>query len=768
MSLKKSVIIVNEFSIKKPDGSGSRGATPGRYVEHYMAREGATEPLAPIQRLRTDDFILRYTARESAIESAESRYSAKHGMRQAQGLGGVAFGYGSVSLSDEQLKAASHDIQAYFDAGHTVLKTVLSFDEAYLKERRIVGEDFHCERRGDYRGHIDQMKLRMAIMHGLDRMSTGSPGFDELRYVATIQVDTGQVHAHIAAVDAGQGHLTADGTQRGKLLERHKSRLRRGIDAWLREKQSVAHLSSAVGYECRNVATFLKRWAYERMSSEALPQFLLACLPADRKLWRVGTHDHRMRKADQLVTEMVTEQLDRAGSPMPVAMEKIIGYANQRREAERLTTEEWQRLVDDGRNQIVERAVNGVYQTLRSLPAHELRIRTPMLEVMSMDYEQMALLAAGRRDTAGLEDEPDLVSFGFRLRSYASRLGHHKEKAGVYRDLARQWRAADRAGAAAVESRPLYDFYWFEEEYQRRLMAKYQHFLPFIGDPGAWHMRHKQVAEYGQQLVSLMALRADAALQRIRVGDEAERIGREIYNQPGGRLLTEGRGGRVVLDHRIAMMREAYDERLERLRADLAGSGLVLRAAVAAGGPDEPESPGGIEKGIAYNFDEVKALDLHHLTYDFFAEVQVGAKSRQGFCSAAKQRRNLLVGAMAYLDGSGQSGAIADLPVDDVAAMIGLAGRLEAQAKQTGTCVLPSRFGELRVSQEETEKVRRTAAPALDAGLAVRLQGEVDQVVSEVADDTDRIGLDRGSVGSQQGAGRLGDRGAERLIQSFE
>lgn len=137
MGLKQDIVIVNEFSVLLPGGKGSRGATPGDYVTRYMARAQATESLAPIQRLRTDDFILRYTARESAVGRVGiSRGATKHEMRQAQGDGGVAFGYGSVSLSDEQLKAASKDIQHYFDAGHTVLKTVLSFDEEYLRKQR--------------------------------------------------------------------------------------------------------------------------------------------------------------------------------------------------------------------------------------------------------------------------------------------------------------------------------------------------------------------------------------------------------------------------------------------------------------------------------------------------------------------------------------------------------------------------------------------------------------------------------------------------------
>ncbi|MEU9601606.1 relaxase MobL [Streptomyces sp. NPDC048109] len=737
MGLKQDIIVVNEFSVPLPGGKGSRGATPGDYVTRYMAREQATESLAPIQRLRTDDFIMRYMARESAVERAGiSRGAAKHEMRQAQGDGGVAFGYGSVSLSDEQLKAAGKDIQQHFENGKTVLKTVLSFDEEYLRKHKIVDEDFHCAARGDYRGHIDQMKLRMAIMHGLGRMSSGTSGFDDLRYVGVIQVDTEHVHCHLAMVDGGRGQVTKNGTQRGKLLDRHKSRLRRGVDAWLDEKQAVAHLSSAVGYERRNVTTFIKRWAHERIRAESLPQFLLACLPADRTLWRAGSHDARMRKANQLVTEVVKEQLDRAGSPMPEAMERIVDYANERRAKESLSTEEWQKLVEQGRTQIMERAVNGIYQMLRAMPESELRVRTPMLEVMGMDYQQMAVLAADRQGEDEIA-EADLVSFGFRLRSYASRLQHHREKAGVYRDLAHQWEQAERAGVAAEDSRPLYDLYRFEENYHRRLMSKYRHFLPFLGDASQWYEQQQDVATYGQRLLSLMALRADASLQRMKDPEEAENLGRTIYDQPGGRLLTEGKRGRAVLDARIRTMKQSYAQKLDNLRADLASSGLVLHVGSRAGNQSSTETDAvstdfKIVAGAAYDFDEVKALDLHHLGYDFVTDVEIGPHARQTFVETTSDRRRLLLAAMDYMDQSGQAEAISDLPVDDVAAMTRVFRELTLQQTDEGSdaLVLRSRIAELRAGREQAERMRRSKASSLDAGLVVRVQAQVDQAVT--------------------------------------
>lgn len=618
-----------------------------------------------------------------------------------------------------------------------MLKTVISFDEAYLKRHGIVDQAFHCRDRGDYRGHIDQMKLRMAIMHGLDRMSAGSSGFDDLRYVGVLQVDTEHVHCHLAMIDAGTGTLTKNGTQRGKLLDRHKTRLRRGIDTWLDQKQAVAHLSSAVGYERRNVTTFMKRWGHERIRAEALPQFLLACLPDDRTLWRAGSRDARMRKANQLVTDLVVEQLERPGSPMPAAMATIVGYADQRRDSEDLSTEDWQRLIDRGRDQIIERAVNGVYQALRALPEAELRVRTPMLEIMSMDYARMAALASERqtqpRDERGAET--DLVSFGFRLRGYASRLRHHTDRAAAYRDLAHQWERAEKASVATEDSRPLYDFYRFEADFHRRLTSKYQQLLPFLTDVGQWYDQQRDVADYGQRLLSLIALRHDTALQRMTLAERAEQVGREIYDQPGGRYLTTGQAGRAVLDSRIATMKRIYRERLDTLRADLSSSGLTLRigpAGASAAEHDEPSSELTVVPLPQYGFDEVKGLDLHHLGYDFPHDVEIGPTAHRSFVTAATERRRLLLAAMTYLDESGQPEAIPDLPVDDVAAMTRVSRELSSSVGHSapGSLVLRSKIARTHAGPDPVARPRRSTTSSLDAGLAVRVQTRIDAAVT--------------------------------------
>lgn len=719
MGLKQDVIIVNEFSVPLPAGGkkkGSRGGTPGEYVTRYMARELATEPLAPIRLQRTDDLIMRYMARESATESLEVRNPAtlKRKMAKAQGEGGVAFGYDSVSLSHEQLQSASRDIQRLFDNGHTVMKTVLSFDQEYLRKHKLIPEDFVCEKRGDYRGHLDQMKLRLAIMHGLHRM--GRLLYDDLRYVAVIQVDTEHVHCHLAMVDAGVGSRAADGTQKGKITARAKSLLRRGVDTWLDEKQTVKHLSSAVGYERRNVLTFVKRWAHQQMLRESLPQFLLACLPEDRRQWRASSNDPAMRKPNRIVRQIVQEVLGRQGSPMAQARAEVRQYADHRREREGLSAAQWRKLVDVGEEKILERSVNAVYALLRQLPEDTLRVRTPMLEAMGMDYEQLAQRAHE------VEESEDLVGFGFRMRSFASRLEHHTERRQYFHEQVRTWEAANAQGMAAAASKAVYDLYLEEEEYHARVVAKYRKFLTFLPPSADWYAEWSEVAEYGERIISLESMRRDQSLRKMKDEDEAERVGRDIYGQPGGRYVSRGdNASALMLEERVRRMRATYAGKIDDLRVLLAGKGLTL---TLQSDPGTGRDQATIAPGAEYPFEDVKGLDLHHMRYDFSQDVEVGRRTRAIFAATARRRSEALDAAIEYLVASGQEEAVQELPVNDIRSMNRLADQITADPDS----MLPSHVAELA---RDRALQRRSKTVMLSTDLAEQLTEHVDQAVRQ-------------------------------------
>ncbi|HEU5223073.1 MAG TPA: relaxase MobL [Candidatus Lumbricidophila sp.] len=725
MGLKQSIVVVNEFTVPLPGkrggggSTGTRGGTPGDYVLRYMARNNATESLAPIRRQRTDVFIERYMAREAATEALdiEDVSTLKRQMKKAQGQGGVAFGYGQVSLSDQALKAASKDVQRLFDSGHTVMKTVLSFDEEYLRKHKIVPEGFVPQRKGDYRGQIDQMKLRFAIMNGLDRM--GRMLYDDLRYVAVIQVDTMHVHCHLAMVDAGPGAKASDGTQRGKIGDKAKSLIRRGIDSWLDEKQQVKHLSSAVGYERRNVTTFVKRWAHQQMLQESLPQFLLACLPADRRLWRYSTNAKSMQKPNRIVREIVEEALAMPGSPYPDAIARVQKYANYRRKNDGIDQVEWDRIVEQGRQRIIERGVNGVYGLLRALPSDALRIKTPMLDVMGLDYEDMAARAATKTNQKSGNYEDDLIGFGFRLRSYSSRLEHHTGRREHFHHQAKTWETANSIGAATPESQAMHRFYLEEEEYHARVAAKYRELLKFVPASTEWQPWVNDVTTYGQKLLSLESLRKDQSLRKMKDSQAAERLGRDIYGQSGGALMSFGdKASLAELDRRIGEMRKNYSVRVDELRMKLAASGLRLEQRDDSGELSATVGP-------EFPFEEVKALDLHHMRFDFARDVEVGTRSRRSFMGWAKRRATALRDALRYLRGTGQDAEIASLPVQDIDQMQRLAQSFEA-----GSTALPS---EVSALAQRREAAKRSKTVRLGAKLQRQLHERIAEEARSVA-----------------------------------
>ena len=735
MSLKQSIVVVNEFSVPTPGGGkhgGSRGGTPGAYVMRYMARKGATEPVTPIRKRDTEDFILRYMARESATEKAVSRHQLKDNVLHVSGHGGVAFGYGQPSLSDEGVRRASADIQRLFDEGHTVMKTVLSFSPEYLQEMGVVPKGFVAQNKGDYRGHIDQMRLRMAIMHGLERMGHR---FDDLRYVGVIQVDTLHVHCHLAMVDAGHGRRvrTEKGLQqKGKLTSTDISLLRRGVDSWLDENQHVAHMSSAVGYERLNVAAFVKRWAHEKVFDESLPQLLLACLPADKTLWRYGSHRPEMRRANSVATELVTELLDRPGSPMGSAMIAVEAYANRRAHREGLSDQEKRALIRRGHETIIERSVNGLYQVLQSLPPEALSVRTPMLTVMSQDVETLMATQSQRMKTQaqGMSADDDLVGFSLRLRSYGSRLREHDTQREQWRMRAADWEAGLQAGAVSPQSEVMHKLYLEEEEYHARCVSKYRSLLGPLAvgvdgqhrDDDSWKDVLESVDKRREAVVGLEALLADRSIPKMKDADEAEKLGVAAHGVSGGRLLVAGgKAGRTTLKQRLERARASLVSRTADLVSMLSGKGLVLQAIQDDARSDDQGKQSNavtVVPGERWALSQTKGMDLHDVRSDTVVDMALGRHVADRFITWACRRQRLIDDAQRYLRESGQEDIIEMvLPLDDARRMNRVADDLERQmsAKKTGDLILTSALSDV---VPVAKRVRRSATVTFDEGLA--------------------------------------------------
>lgn len=647
MFLKQAIVVRNEFSTKKANGRGTRGSSPSGYID-YMTRDPATENVTPIRLKTADTLEQRYLNRESAMEEP-TILRLKLRLKQTQSKAGVAFSNDTISMSQEQLRQKKQEMDEAFHQGHTWLKTVISFDPEYLEEMGIVEPGFVCRRKGGYRGHVDQMKLRAAIMHGLEQMGHN---FDDLQYVGTIQVDTWHVHCHLSMMDMGQGQLAPDGKQRGKLSARDKTRLRRGMDNYLDENQLTKHMASNVQYDRHNTVCYVKRFAHQAMEERGTLQFLLACLPDDSRMWRANSNRKEMQKPNYIVRSYVNQLLASPGSGYRNALASVDRYARQRQQREGLTDAEYRELYRRGQNNIVTDCMNGVYSVLRKIPPSQRSVQTPMMTAMAQSYEFMA-------DEA-LSDP--MVEFGFRLRSYSTRLDHHKKEKQKYETLVQQ---AEKQ-TVDESARPFVDFLKFEEEYNAMLMAKYQHFLLFLPGQAEYEDEFSEIVKQRRRLFRIDDMLSDNSIRRMTDETRAEDYGRKVYGLRGGRFVLTAP---EVLEQRRDELREQYQERVKQFQSRLQDSGMQMQT-------DEDGSLK-VKRHIAYEFDDVKSLDLHHLSFDFPVDVPVSRVNVDHFVATAKERYELYQAAKQYLVNTGQTQGLQFLPGRDVEAMKELADKME-------------------------------------------------------------------------------------------
>lgn len=648
MALKQSIVVVNEYTVKN-NGRGSRGSKPGRYVIEYMSREKASETLTPVKLSEHDSYITRYMAREDAIERIDDRYDVKPEFKSIQKYGGVAFGYGCISLSDEELKAASKDIQANFDRGKTVMKTVISFDEEYLRENGIIPDTFVCKNRGDYRGNIDQMKLRMAIMHGLDKLSSE---YSDLQYVGTIQVDTMHVHCHLAMVDRGEGTVMPDGTQRGKISAGQKAKLVRGIDLFLDESKTIQHMSSNINMDKRNTAIFIKQVSHKTMQQNGMSQLLLACLPEDKRLWRASTNAKSMEKANSLTREYVRELFAQPDSGYAKVQRGIYEYAEARRDKEALTGEEFRRLIKNGEKRVEDECINSVYGMLQNIEKRDKSTHTPMLDLMAMPAQDIS------------KNADEFGEFTYKLRSYNTRLGYHKKERDKAHSIVESYEKALAEHQVSEDSKPVYDFFKFEEEYNEKLMCKYQHFLHFLPPSQKYRDELRELLDYKQRVNDVDGMLHDKTIKRM-TEKNAEDYAERVYNQRGGRYMTFAPD---IIETRLAVMQDALAQK------DKAFTYKVMTDALSIDINDnEPK----LEHRIKHKFDDVKALDMHHLGYDSPQDMKVSQNNIDIFAEAARRRAELAAAAREYLELTGQEDELDNINFKDIRLMTQVADKLK-------------------------------------------------------------------------------------------
>ena len=647
MGLKQSIVVVNEYTVKNKGGGGSRGGTPGDYVLRYMGRDGATEASVTSQ-LALDNYVQGYMARDTAAEAAGGGYEPQPRHRHRRD--GVAFGGKNASMSHDELVRSSKDIQAAFDSGKTVMKTVISFDEAYLRENGIIPDDFVFEKRGDYRGNIDQMKLRYAIMNGMEHLGHD---YDDLRYVGVIQVDTAHVHCHLAMVDMGSGQIAQDGTQRGKIAAPTIAKLRRGIDLYLDEQKEVQFMASAAGLDRREMQTAMKRYTYEQVLLYGAPQRIMTALPDDQRQWRASSNARNMRQANKICRDYVESIFAKPDSGISGAMDNIRRYADARQRREGLSEEERLELVTNGREKLVQNCMNSVYATLRQVPKDSRSTSTPFLDAVAVPMPVPS-------------HKNDVQDFVYRSSAYQSRFKKHRDEEKRFDSFAKDYEKAQETGMTDPAAQALYEYFLVEREYQAKCAGKYGQML-FLAEPDDDYAdEYVRVADEARRLNAMQEFMKDSSVRGMKA-ENAEAYGQERYGIYGGRF---GVLDRDYFQRRVDKYAAKYESDAESLRQRLAPSGLSIE--------ENGDGTVKITKKPQYPFEDVKGLDLHDIRGDFSGTLEFSGDVRMAYMDMARRRIEAYDKACAYLDASGQGALKGAFDTQDIRAMRNVLETLEA------------------------------------------------------------------------------------------
>lgn len=675
VSFKRDIIIVNQFSVKRGQ-TGTKGNTPGDFVLRYMARDNATETLTPIKKLDIDNFITRYMARDDATEQANSLHDLGHKFYKAQGLGGRSFGkvgaqdVGSVSLSDSEIRNASGVIQDAFDNGHTVLESVISFDGNYLKRHGLVDPKIpldsngHATVRGAFRGKLDQMKLRMAIMHGLNQMANRRINkhqhrFDSLAYVGVIQVDTQQVHCHLAMCDLGKGVTTVTHNrreQKGVLTKKDREFLRRGIDNSLDRYSVFKRLSIEVARERQNTKSYVKRYTEKAMQHSSLATIVLAALPKDKTKWRARSTSEEMRQANSIMSFYVDRVLQKPKSGYQKAVDKVTDYARARQKRENLNDNDYRRLLGNGRDNIKYKCMDSVYDLLKKVPEKDKTVSTKVLDGLTADLDKL------REAESNIPKEPE-IEFTYHLKAYTGRLKESRVRTRQYNELAHDYEKAKQNNNVTPDSKVVQDFYKEERDYYNKLTCKYQTLMPLMARRNTYQKYLKRMREFRKRLEKMRQMQLDSNFKHMR-GRSAEQYGEKMYGIRGGSVLANSsyRYGRIVDQNTLI-----YEQMQDTAKIVLTENNKSLSY--------DKNGDAVSQNKLPYKFKDVRYYDLHKAINDD-DNVKLSQGMIKRFNKLAQNRKAMYLKAADYAMRTNQPELLRLMDDTDIKAMADTADRL--------------------------------------------------------------------------------------------
>ena len=696
MSLAQSIVVVNQFSVKGADGTGSRGSTPGFYVERYIIDDNKNEALWPLSSDTPDVSAARYEDLQNRIMSSDSLSSVEK--IASSNRDGVAFSGDSLSLSFDETRKFAKTIQKAFDEGKTVFKTVITFEDDYLSHMGVLEPHGRAGKLGAHKGHVDQLKLRQAVQDGLNSMGSG---FDNFTWLASAHLDRNHVHFHVAGVDLGEGRVRYDGQQRGKLGVKDIRKLRSGINDSLQRAKSLQSFYRSPTVEHTRVTNTVRSYVHDSVMRIGTPQLILASLPEDTSLWDISSKHPLMQRPNEIMHDYVQEILSEPDSGFAQAVADIWTYAELFGRSKNLDDEEKARIALRGRKVLEDSCANSVYNYLKRVPDDDKTFESPFMDAMMLDMGYLA--------RASLDDP--MSEFGYKVRSYSTRLEYHKRERRRFHNEEERYLATPNVSA---DSRAAYDFYAFERLYQEQLMSKYQHFMAFLPSDADWRDRIRDVLSLRVNRTRLANMIDDLSIQK-KTPDDAEQYGIEKYRcQGASQLVLNPR----ALDDALFKVTEDFEVAEAKLAFDVAEDGMVLHW-----GHSGSRMSLSLRHEVQHPFDEVKALDLHKLGYDFPGGVDVSAPNVKVFIECAQDRKDALDDAIDYFRASGQGDAVSALPVEDVEDMWAFAQQLVVGGGAVGTARVGAggvehiRTVEISENFEQDTRRRVLSQVAINSGL---------------------------------------------------
>ena len=429
----------------------------------------------------------------------------------------------------------------------------------------------------------------------------------------------------------------------------------------------------------RNTAIFVKQVSHRTMQQNGTAQLLLACLPEDKRLWRASTHNKQMEKANALVRSYVRELFNQPDSGYTKIQRSIHNYADTRREREDLDDEAYKALIKNGEKRVEDECVNAVYGMLQNISKRDKKTHTPMLDLMAMPAQDIA------------KDADEFGEFTYKLRSYSTRLDYHKKEREKAHNIVESYETAKKAGQVSEDSKPVYDFFKFEEEYNEKLMCKYQHFLHFLPPSDKYQDELNEILDYKKRVEDVEGMFHDKTIKRM-TAKNAENYAERVYNQRGGKYMTFEPS---IIETRLEHMKES----LEKKDRDFA-----FKISVDALSIDTNAENPVFVRDIKHDFNDVKALDIHHLGYDFSQDMTVSRKNADVFVETARRRAELAQAAREYLINSGQRSELENINMRDIRLMSKIADGMskkpeieskrmdESQIRKVKTTDLSRRF----------------------------------------------------------------------------